>query len=155
MAKEKNRSLFWPLFIMGIPFSILLAIIVVLTIDPAFMVGHNKPRVTEQNFNTALVELASVHASIVPQKLNVAFKTADGIADKREIVLYSYGAEPVGGKYALYFYPKENMKEVKIHKAFIPEIKKETVPWYKKTVKDISSWPIWARVGTLHIDVNR
>ncbi len=136
-------------------FLILIGLMTWIKVDPSVMDTMNKTKVTEQNFQKELIAQGQIASSKVPVLKTIMFKSADGVLVPREVKIYSYGADINDGHYVLYYYPKDNVKQVAIRKAIssapkVAEVK--VTPWYVTTYKWINSWPVWTLAGKAYIE---
>lgn len=163
MAQTKNKSAWWLWALLVLITAGFAGVATWTAIDPSIMDGHNKAKATEQNFQTALVKKAQEVARVVPETVRVSFKTADGVtAVPRDVTIYSYGANTMGGTYAQYYYLSDNTKLIPIRKAFIEPVKIAKVEpswisekwsaftsWSREALKPVSNWKWWGLYGEL------
>ena len=148
VAKPKTKERKWPWVLLIIAILIPFGLATWISINPSVMDSHNKAKASEMNFQTALVQTAQANASLVPKTVTVSYKTPDGAVLKHNVVVYAYGADTSGGKYALYFKTTDDPTKILARKAYIAPVKIATVEksWVKETVASVSKWSIWAKI---------
>ncbi|MCK9351581.1 MAG: hypothetical protein WCT49_00715 [Candidatus Paceibacterota bacterium] len=143
-AKKKRA---WPvLSILGLIFAFLIFGALMLVIHPEIEDAIMSKKLTEENFSAALVKQAPGLADEYPVSVVVKYKTALGVLESREPIVFEYGVAADGTKCVQYYYSTD-VKNAPTKQACVAPKKVHEPGWTEKTWNTVASWEGWQQAN--------